>query len=252
MAATKIKCVFVHGWGMNRQIWQPLLPHLPDWIETQCIDLPGHGGLVHQPLESMDDLLQSLQQQISDSAVWIGWSLGGLALCQLALKQPDKVSAMVQVASSPCFTRRDDWPCGIDKAIFEQFEAALQADFSGTIQRFLALQIKGSANARPLLKQLRHIMQQQPAASSQALNSGLEILQQTDLRAQLKNLKMPTLWLLGKQDTLVKPCVADELQQLAPQVQSHIVEHAAHAPFLSHPEAFSQQLVRFLQAKIQS
>jgi len=246
MAATKLKCVFVHGWGMNRQIWQPLLPHLPDWIEPQCIDLPGHGELAHQPFTNMHDLLQSLHQQVDGEAVWIAWSLGGLAVCELALQHPEKVRAMIQVSSSPCFTRRDDWLCGIENAVFEQFENALQKDFNGTIQRFLALQVKGANHARPLLKQLREIMQQQNPASPQALKQGLKLLQEIDLRKQLQQLKMPVLWLLGKYDSLVKPALADELKKLAPHIQSHVFEHAAHAAFLSDAENFAQQLSQFL------
>ncbi len=246
MAATKLKCVFVHGWGMNSQIWQPLLAHLPDWIEAQCIDLSGHGELADQPLCGMPSLIQSLQQQVDGEAVWIGWSLGGLAVCELALQMPERVSAMIQVSSSPCFTHREDWDCGIENSVFEQFENSLQKDFSGTIQRFLALQVKGAANARPLLKQLRHIMQQQKPASPQALSAGLTLLQQTDLRHQLSQLNMPTLWLLGQQDSLVKASLKNALQALAPQINCTVFEHAAHAAFLSDTSAFVQQLTDFL------
>ncbi|MCW9013833.1 MAG: pimeloyl-ACP methyl ester esterase BioH [Gammaproteobacteria bacterium] len=245
MSAKKVNCVFVHGWGMNREVWQPLLDSLPEWIIPLAIDLPGHGQNAATGFQTLDDLVAALNNRVDDAAIWIGWSLGGLAVAQLALQYPEKVNAIMLVSSSPCFVQKKDWSSGMPASIFDEFSTQLEEDFSGTIQRFLSLQVRGSASGRQLLRSLRKKILAQPAANIDALRSGLQVLKNTDLRTHLSGVNMPVSWVLGGQDGLVKAELAQQLEQLVPGVATHVFEKAAHAPFLSHLEEFREQLIAF-------
>lgn len=55
-------------------------------------------------------MAEAVLQQAPDKAIWLGWSLGGLVASQIALTHPERVQALVTVASSPCFSARDEWP----------------------------------------------------------------------------------------------------------------------------------------------
>lgn len=188
---------------MNHRVWQPLLEALPDWIEPLCIDLPGHGIRAGENFGSLDELVAALAEISTAPALWIGWSLGGLVVTEFARRHADKVKAVMLVSSTPCFIKQPDWSCGMPESVFDQFAADMEADFSGTIQRFLALQVRGSDAGRQLLRQLRqHLLAcQQP--NQNALRAGLQVLKSTDLREQLAELNMPVHWLLGGRDTLV-------------------------------------------------
>ncbi|MAL84228.1 MAG: pimeloyl-[acyl-carrier protein] methyl ester esterase, partial [Idiomarina sp.] len=35
--------VVLHGWGMNGNIWQPVVPALSENFQLHCVDLPGFG-----------------------------------------------------------------------------------------------------------------------------------------------------------------------------------------------------------------
>ncbi|MFW2371552.1 MAG: pimeloyl-ACP methyl ester esterase BioH [Gammaproteobacteria bacterium] len=247
MNSTKIKCVFVHGWGMNHAIWSPLLEQLPETLEPVVIDLPGHGLRTQESFQSLDELVDDLSGLIDEPAIWVAWSLGGLAVMQLALQQPKKFLGLVLLASSPCFVQRDDWPCAMPASVFDDFAQQLEMDFSGTIQRFLSLQVRGSESGRQLLRQLRKDVLEQPAANIQALRSGLELLKTVDLRAELKAISTPVHWYLGGQDGLVKSSLVDQLTYLQPQAKVTVFQKAAHAPFLSHSEQFIQQLTTFVE-----
>ena len=246
MSAKPVKCVFVHGWGMNREIWQPLLERMPEVVESRAIDLPGHGQNAGQSFQSLDDLVEALASEVDEPAIWVGWSLGGLAVTQLALRYPEKARALMLVASSPCFVQKPGWDSGMGAEVFDDFSNQLEQDFSGTIQRFLSLQVRGSESGRQLLRELRKKVLAQPAANILALRSGLSILKSIDLRAELKDLNMPVSWVLGGQDGLVKADLESELKLLATNIESRVYPKAAHAPFLSHLEEFSEQLVAFV------
>ncbi len=241
----KIKIVFVHGWGMNSMVWQPLIEDLPDWMDVECIDLPGHGSANQQAFRTLDDLVAELAKKVNQPVVWVGWSLGGLAVMQLALQYPEKVKAMMLVASSPCFVHKADWSCAMDQSVFDGFADELEKDFSGTIRRFLTLQVRGSESGRKVLKSLREKVLAQPSANIAALRAGLGVLKTTDLSEQLKNIKPPVSWALGGRDTLIKPALSEKLKSITPAAEIVVYEQAAHAPFLSHQKEFSEQLISF-------
>ena len=243
MTEAKLRCVFVHGWGMNHAVWQPVVDALPAWIEPLCVDLPGHGHNSRRDFSSLGELASALHDEVDAPAMWVGWSLGGLAVLQLALHYPQSVKAALMVSSSPCFVAREDWPCGMPAEVFEDFAEALESDYAGTIRRFLSLQVKGSASGRRILKTLRERILQLPAANIAALRSGLSVLQHTDFRAQLGQLDMPFVWMLGAQDGLVSAALAAQLVELQPSAELGVIEKAAHAPFLSHGDVFNQRLI---------
>ena len=68
-------------------------------------------------------------RQAPDKAIWLGWSLGGLVASQIALTHPERVLALVTVASSPCFSARDEWP-GIKPDVLAGFQQQLVMIFS--------------------------------------------------------------------------------------------------------------------------
>lgn len=247
MNSIKIKCVFVHGWGMNHAIWTPLLEQLPDILDPVVIDLPGHGQKADETFHSLAELVDALSESVTEPAIWVAWSLAGLAVLQLALEQPEKVSGMMLVATNPCFVQREGWNCAMPASVFDNFAEELERDFSGTIRRFLSLQVKGSESGRQLLRQLRQGVLEQPAANIQALRSGLELLKTVDLRKQLNQISMPVHWFLGGQDGLVKASLLDQLVNLQPRATVTIFPKAAHAPFLSHMDQFIQEMAAFVE-----
>ena len=243
----KITCVFVHGWAMNGAVWQVCCDLLPDWIDVIQIDLPGHGSMAEVKAETINDYVQTLAALANRPVVWVGWSLGGLALLQLAKDYPERVAGLLMVASNPCFVRKDDWPCAVEEDVFKLFAESLTENVDATIKRFLALQVKGSGVAMSTVRELQQTLQQRGRPSIEALKCGLDILATTDLRAELPYLNCPVTWLLGGRDALVPASLAGALKTLQPNINVLIEKQAAHAPFISHPENFTRALINFAE-----
>jgi pimeloyl-[acyl-carrier protein] methyl ester esterase len=173
----------------------------------------------------------------------VGWSLGGLAVLRLAELYPQRVAAALLVATSPCFVQRADWSSAVEAKIFDQFASDLKQDQEKTIRRFLALQVKGLPDAMKVVRQLQASMQSRGQATTQALNSGLRILLETDLRQTLKLIERPLHWSLGGRDSLVPVALAQVLTDEYAQADVVMNMPASHAPFISHDDAFIQQLL---------
>jgi pimeloyl-[acyl-carrier protein] methyl ester esterase len=239
--------VLLHGWGLNAEVWQGIVPRLSPHFRLHLVDLPGFGRSQGFGPLTLAEMAQQLLPQLPDRAVLIGWSLGGLVASQLALTQPDRVEALISVASSPCFTAQEAWP-GIKPETLQNFQQQLGTDFQRTVERFLALQTMGTENARQDARQLKDVVLSQPMPSVEVLEGGLEILRQDDLRASLDDLTLPFLRVYGYLDGLVPRRIAEELDTRWPHSSSVVMEKAAHAPFISHPEAFTQLITNFIRA----
>ncbi|VEB52926.1 Biotin synthesis protein BioH [Salmonella enterica subsp. enterica] len=91
---------------------------------------------------TLEEMTAQVAKNAPDQAIWLGWSLGGLVASQMALTHPERVQALVTVASSPCFSAREGWP-GIKPEILGGFQQQLSDDFQRTGGAF-----SGAANVR--------------------------------------------------------------------------------------------------------
>jgi pimeloyl-[acyl-carrier protein] methyl ester esterase len=236
--------VLLHGWGMNAAVWEPLTPGLAERFRLTIIELPGHGGSKPAAAADLSEWAELCLAAAPASAHWLGWSLGGQIALHAALSAPNRVSGLTLVGATPRFVQADGWQCAMPIAIFEQFAAALHGDPNATLSRFLALQVKGAEHARETLKLLRAELAQRPAASATGLAQGLDLLLRNDLRAALKDLECRSHWLFGSRDTLVPKAVQESLAAYLPDADTEEIPGAGHAPFLSHPYASLDALMR--------
>ena len=236
--------VLLHGWGLNAQVWDCIVPQLSAQFTLHLVDLPGYGRSQGFGAMALEEMAERVLAQAPARAVWLGWSLGGLVASRAALMAPERVTALVTVASSPCFSARDGWP-GIKPEVLSGFQQQLSEDFQKTMERFLALQTMGTENARQDARRLKSAVLSLPMPSAEVLNGGLGILKTADLREALTALSIPFLRLYGALDGLVPRKISPLLDAQWPQSRSLIVEKAAHAPFISHPQAFCEALAGF-------
>lgn len=238
----KTNLVLLHGWGLNAEVWQPLIMRLSSHFTLHFVDLPGYGRSQDFPVLTLKEMADIVFANAPKNAIWLGWSMGGLVASRVALDNPDSVKALITVASSPCFSAHQDWP-GIKPEVLKGFEQQLNDNFHRTVERFLALQTLGTQSAREDMKALKSVVLAQQLPSVATLNGGLEILRTTDITAELTTLDCPFIRFYGYLDGIVPRKVATLLDALYPKSSSVIFRHAAHAPFMSHPDEFAQVLI---------
>lgn len=235
--------VLIHGWAMHAGIFAPLTRLLVAHFRVHLVDLPGHGRSRVEgdfdPATCATELATLLPR-----ALWIGWSLGGLVALYAALNHADKVCGLVEISSSPRFVLGTDWPHGVARSVFAQFDAGLRRDYRGTIERFLALEALGSEHAQSELRELKtHVFEHgEPALA--VLEQGLRVLDSADLRIRLAQVRMPSLWLGGRRDRLVPAAAMRWAAQHC--AQGRFVEFSSgHAPFIGHAAQVADAINEF-------
>jgi len=242
--------LLIHGWGMHGGVWDSVAEILAEDFSVHIVDLPGYGYSEPQEVTTLDSIVDELSSSFAEPLTVCGWSLGGQVAIHWAAREPDKVQRLILVTSTPCFAERPDWACGMAGDVLEKFAAELEQNHAATLRRFLALQLRGSENERELLVMMRERLFSRGQPDMETLHGGLGILRDADLRGELQHIRQPTLAIAGERDKLTLPQASHYLAQTMPAARVVEIAGSAHAPFLSHPDLFVDQIKKFLHERI--
>lgn len=236
--------ILLHGFAAHKTIWETFAARLQPHFCVHCCDLPGYGDNLSATMPDLYSLSNQLINQLPQNAFWLGWSLGGLPVLDIALRYPDAIRGAITMGSSPCFLAQTAWP-GLDITYFDAFCQNLIERPQKTVNQFQLLQVHGDNNARTVLPFLQY-SSRHPVSDSAWQNS-LRILQETDLRASLTSLNVPYLAILGAEDKIVPATIAAHLQHYSECISCRIIDGAAHVPFLSEPETTMTLIIEFVE-----
>jgi pimeloyl-[acyl-carrier protein] methyl ester esterase len=239
------RIVLLHGWGLHGGVFDDLAGRLAREHQVIVPDLPGHGRSAPGTF-TLEHLSRAVLDFVSEPAVWLGWSLGGLIAMQAAIAWPQQVRQLVLVGATPRFVQHDDWVSAMRPDVFAEFGASLEHDYRATLLRFLSLQVGADEAGRTAVKQLRAGLFAHGEPDRKSLRAGLDFLNDTDLRSHLAKIAAPTLVIHGSHDRLAPPAAGAVLGDRIPGARYCEFRGAGHAPFLSQPQQFENTLREFL------
>jgi len=236
----------LHGWGLNGAVWRGIHDELARRFTLHVIDLPGHGRSHGAPVTTLDALVDAVAHAMPARTHLLGWSLGGHTAMALAHRYPARVDKLVSVCATPRFVAGDDWPHGTKPEVLADFARRLSNNYLATIRNFLALQALNQPGMRGVIRKLHDAVDAHGAPSIASLTASLDILRASDIRAEVPAIAAPALVIQGDHDALTSVNAAQWLADHLPDSTYCLIEHAAHAPFLSHRDIFLDHLVTFL------
>ncbi len=236
----------LHGWGLNGAVWRGVRDALAECYTLHIIDLPGHGRSHGAPVTTLDAFVDAVAHAMPTRSHLLGWSLGGHTALALADRYPARIDKLVTVCTTPRFVSGDDWPHAKQPEVLADFATRLSVNYLATIRNFLALQALNQPAMRDVVRKLHLAVGAHGAPSITGLSASLDILRASDIRHLVPRIKAPALVIQGDHDALTSVAAAQWLADHLPASTYCLIEHAAHAPFLSHRDIFVDHLLSFL------
>lgn len=238
--------VLIHGWAMHTGVWRLFAQQLAKQYRVICVDLPGHGLSENVEPYTLNQIAKVLMEAVpEDNFSLLGWSLGASVGITIAKQFPDRINSLILLAGNPLFVKNESWS-GMEPTMVLNFSNNLQLNYRATIFRFLTLQVKGLADSKQFLKQLKNAVQKCELPPEKVLQNGLKLLQFEDLRSNFSSLQCPINIIQGDNDALIPVQVSLEMQQLQPVCEINIISQASHVPFLSHPSQVIKIINKFV------
>jgi pimeloyl-ACP methyl ester carboxylesterase len=246
--------VLIHGWPLSDAMYEYQYAALVDkGYRVIGITLRGF-GLSDKPGGNYnydvfaDDIKVVLDKlKIKDATIG-GFSMGGATVIHYVAKYNGAHVSKLALfgAAAPVWTKRDDFNYGIwtkqdVNGLIELNNTNRPQLFENFGKIFPANETSVSAGHGAWLGTI------QAQASPYAMGEAMKALRDTDLREDLKNVKIPTLILHGKQDKICSYELAEQMHAVVPQSKLVPFEKSGHALFIEEREKFNDELINFIK-----
>jgi len=245
--------VLVHGFPLDHEMWAAQFDELSREFRVIAPDLRGfgkstltaddveHGVGMERYAADVFAVLDALG--VSEPVVLAGFSMGGYAAWQAALRHPSRLRGLAQ-----CDTRavadNDEGRAGRHKLADAVLAAGDASPAFAMLPKLLAGQTHDS---RPeIVAQVRAMIERQ---SPQAIAAALRgMARRDDVTPRLGEIKMPCLCLAGAHDAISAPKEMKEIAAALPRAQFVEISDAGHMTTLENPAATTAALRDFVQS----
>jgi len=229
--------LFLHAGGMDGRMWRPLAERIEDRYWVIVPDLRGHGTtpLPPGPFSNVDDVLGVLDDLEIERTAVVGASFGGNVALQLATAAPERVNALVLMASSLDI---DDWSPEIEEFRAKEDALVEAGDIDGAVELGVRTWVRDRATEELVAEMSRRAFELQAGVDA------AERKRPIDLAA----ISAPTLAISGGLDFADFARIADRIAADVPGAQRDEVADAGHLVALERPDETGELLVAFLES----
>ncbi len=235
-----MKVLLLHGIGGGAAIWgdegSGTVRALRDaGHETTAIDLPGYGGAPGTPD------LNGFVAAVTEHAVLIGHSMGGMVAQEIAARAPQLVQGLVLTCTSAAFGKNDGaWQAQFLAERLALLDAGL--GMAGMAAKLVPGLVAPQASdaARRIATE---VMSRVPEAT---YRSALRAIAGFDRREALARITVPTLLLAAEHDQTAPPDVMRRMADRIPGSEYLCLAGAGHIANVEQPAAFNAALLDFL------
>ncbi|WP_002145878.1 alpha/beta fold hydrolase [Bacillus cereus] len=230
----ELKIIFIPGWGMEEDVWTLVLPYFKGY-SVQCVEWRN----VKEQSEFEGRIIGVAHDE---NVILVGWSLGALAAIQ-AYKNI-KAKGIVLIGGTAKFTNTSDYTSGWNSLHVERLKKNLARKKEDTLKRFYANmftkdELKENKSFEDIVKRFK-------GDSIQSLQLGLDYLIETDMREELKEIKIPILLIHGEQDVICPLSAARSMTENR-NVTLKVVSEAGHALCVVNFEYCANEIIQFVE-----
>ena len=237
----------IHGFGLNRAMWQWQLPALTPHFSVLTYDLLGHGEST--PPEGTPDLAMFSRQLLGlldrcgiERTALVGFSLGGMIARRFALDFPDRLSALA-ILHSP-HNRSPAERNAVRERVRQAQEHGTSANVDAALERWFTPAFRAEDPVRISLIR-RWITSNDPTVFARIYR----VLAEGDVEiAQgLERIACRTLVMTGEDDPGNTPAMSRAMAGLIPGARLEILPALRHMALAEAPAGVNEPLCAFLR-----
>jgi 3-oxoadipate enol-lactonase len=232
-----------HSLLSDRASFDAIVPALSRSFRVIVPELPGFGGslAVAGGLAAVADRMADavIDAAAGEGAVVLGNGYGGFVALQMAIRHPGIARKLILADCGAAFSEAG-------REAFRNMAAVagakgLAAITDVAMNRLFAPEFQ--AQHPDLMRDRREAFLR---TDPKVFRAACDALAKLDLRAEVGNVKVPALVLVGEHDEATPPPMSHELAGLLPQAHLEIIAGCAHVPQLQAPNAFLDVVGDFL------
>ena len=238
--------IFIHGFPLNKSMWDLQLEALRVEYRVIAYDIRGHGdsdtGYEDFSIDLFaNDLISFMDSLNIRKAAICGLSMGGYIALNAIGNHPERFEALIL-----CDTQYiADTP-----EVRENRLAAIQNIRKNGLEDYAHESIKNLFAPVSLLSketEIASVREMIVNTSERSIYNSLHALAiRKETSAILSDIKIPVLILVGEEDKITPPEMAESMHKKIKGSQLNIIEHAGHLCNMENPFEFNYQIRKFI------
>lgn len=239
--------ILLHPYPLNSRFWSNQLSALSKTRHVIAPNFRGYGATRAEPQDDFTiarfaaDVRNTLATAQVPKAIFAGCSMGGYVLFELWRQAPELVAAMVLLDTKA--EPDDDAALATRRELIENVRAVGTADMPETAAGLLS---ELTRETKPGVVRDVRAWAEEPSCTT--IIRTLEMLaNRPDSQPTLATINVPTLIMVGENDTVAPPDGAVRIQNSIKDAQLEIIPNAGHLAALENPAAVNAAFLKFLQ-----
>jgi pimeloyl-ACP methyl ester carboxylesterase len=237
--------VMLHGFPLDRRMWDAQVERLSDHYRVIAPDLRGFGRSARSDpftIESLaDDIHLFVEQLVAVPCVLAGLSMGGYVALAHAKKYQSDLRGLIMVDTKAAGDTQEGKQ-GRQRMIELVRLSGAKAVAEQMLPKMLA---PGTLQSRPdVVKSMRSMMEACPPHTIEYALSAMR--DRPDRTGELPGIEVPTLVIVGDADAITPPDVAEGMAKAIPGAKLETIRGAGHMAPMEQPEQVNRAIERFM------
>ena len=238
--------IFIHGFPLNKSMWDMQREALRDTYRVIAYDIRGHGNSEAGDVEfSIDlfvnDLLRLIDALELNNTILCGLSMGGYIALRTIENYPELFEALI-LSDTQCMADTSE---GKGKRL-----TAIESIKENGVEQYADESIKNLFAAESFttrIKEIATVKNMIVKVSQESLINTLHALASREETCdKLEDIKMPVLIMVGSEDKITPSSAAQMMKEGITDSFLKVIAHAGHLANLENPSVFNHHVRKFL------
>jgi 3-oxoadipate enol-lactonase len=240
--------IFIHGFPLNKSIWDKQMNALKDNYRVIAYDIRGHGATEVGAIDfSIDlfaiDLLCFMDALKIEKTVLCGLSMGGYIALNAIQNHPGRFTALI-LSDTNCTA---DTPEAKEKRM--NTIISIKENGVEKLANDLLPNLFAPESFKSNLEEIAAVKEMILTTSTPSLNKSLHALaNRKETCSKLAKIKVPVLILVGEDDKITPPEAASAMHEKIKDSSLQVILHAGHLSNMENENEFNSQLIKFMES----